>query len=119
MKAQIFAAMILLAGTVGFAQKSDRLPVKSHAARTPLPRSGNADVVTAALKRKSSSASDLTQIERSSMVHPGGTKTSAAKGFHVPNNVTAYKNKPMNGSHSNRNAGKQIPTVRKKTGKAG
>ena len=117
-------AVIFLAGTVAFAQKSDLRPIKRpvitpHATHPPLSKSASPDVAAAALKRKSSTANNLTQIERSSMVHAGGKTTSTAKGVGAPNNVPAYKNKPMNASSAHRNVGKQIPTVHKKTGKVG
>jgi len=120
MKVRSLAAVILFAGTVAFAQKPAPLVIKHHAARAPLAKSESPDVVAAALnKRKSSTASDLAVIERSSAVHARGKTSSAAKGVYVPNNVTAYKNKPMHASNSTGNGGKHTPAVRKRTGKVG
>ena len=125
MKVSSLAAAILLVGTAALAQKKDSLVIKhnptiKHNARsTPLSRSGNPDVVAAALNRKSSTANDLAQIEHSGKVHAVGKTTAAAKPATVPNQVPASRNQPVKASKPNRNPAKGIAKVRKKTAKVG
>lgn len=126
------AIIILMAGTLAFAQKRDPIlvPRRISPRDTTSAKSVNSDAVAVLLKKRGTTSTDLARIERGGTDQPGshpttGYRTSghpttahptSPKNFGVPQN---NKNKPMTASNPGKNGGKHIPSVRKKPGKVG
>jgi hypothetical protein len=97
MKAVAAVLVVLFAGCVAFAQKTPEMQkaVRGSRANRSAYKSTNSDVVAAALKRNSSTASQLAQIERQNRSQSGRTSTHTSATLPKAYVAAPGKNKPI------------------------
>ncbi|SRR5258708_7384955 len=102
MKVLAVILVVLFAGSLVFAQKTPGMQqaVRGSRSNRAAYKSTNSDVVAAALKRNSSAANNLAQIERQSRVQSGRTTAHSQANAALPKTVVGPgKNKPIKVSY--------------------